>query len=458
MKQIIEDKIQVLTDLVSRAQLAGQLGMQYSGDRELYTILGYKENLQYSDYWLQYDRQDIAAAIVDKPAEATWRGSIAIEENSDAEETQLERAWLDICKELRIKSKLVSLDKLTCIGRYGVLFMGLSDAINKETLITEPKGKPKLLYIKVFSEGQATIDKFETNPTNSRYGLPLLYNLTIQNNSNGSSEIFRVHYSRVIHVVRNPLNDDVYGSSVLKKVFNRLMDLEKLTGGSAEMFWRGARPGYAGKLDEGYQLSADDEEELLKQLDEYEHNLRRILVNRGLSMESLTTQVSDPSSHVDIQIQMISAQTGIPKRILTGSERGELSSGQDSVQWKEIIQTRREEYAEHAILRPFIDRLMALGILPEAIEENYEIGWSDLFAVGDKERADIGRVRADALKQYASQPGAEYIIPPDAFFEFFLGLASNEIELINEMKEAAMLDESMEPEPEPEPEPTPTPE
>ena len=75
-------------------------------------------------------------------------------------------------------------------------------------------------------------------------------------------------------------------------------------------------------LTRAFPYLPNDEDALLKQLDEYEHNLRRIFINRGISMESMSPQVSDPSSHVDIQIQMISAQTGIPKRILTGSERG----------------------------------------------------------------------------------------------------------------------------------------
>lgn len=442
MEQEIINKIQVLTDLVARARLSGVLGAQYGGDRELYKVLGYKEELTYSDYWQQYSRQDIAAAIIDKPIDATWRGSISIEENTEAENTPLEKAWDDICNDLQIKAKLISLDKLTCIGRYGVLFMGLSDTVTKEQLLLPPKSGVKLNYIKVFSESQAEIYKLETDPFNPRYGQPVIYVLKFQEDENGTVNEFRVHYTRVIHIVRSSLNNDIYGTPVLQKVFNRLVDLEKLTGGSAEMFWRGARPGYAGKLDEGFSLSPNDEDALLKQLDEYEHNLRRIFINRGISMEPMSPQVSDPSSHVNIQIQMISAQTGIPKRILTGSERGELSSSQDTDQWKETIQSRREEYAEQVVLRPFIDKLIAYGVLPAPKEKNqYGIRWVDLYAIGDKERAEIGKIRSEALRQYASQPGAEFIVPPDAFLEYFLGLSGDEIALINTMKDDMMIEE-----------------
>ena len=60
--------------MTSRARLSGVLGTQYGGDRELYKVFGYKEELTYSDYWQQYSRQDIAT--IDKPIDATWRGHI----------------------------------------------------------------------------------------------------------------------------------------------------------------------------------------------------------------------------------------------------------------------------------------------------------------------------------------------------------------------------------------------
>ena len=125
------------------------------------------------------------------------------------------------------------------------------------------------------------------------------------------------------------LEDEVNGLPRLEAVFNRLLDLEKIVGGSAEMFWRGARPGFQGIVSEGYNMTDEDIDELQKQLDEYEHGLRRFLINRGVSLDALAQQVSDPRNHVDVQLQMISAITGIPRRILTGSERGELASTED---------------------------------------------------------------------------------------------------------------------------------
>jgi len=447
MKEIeakIDTKLQVLSALISRASLAMDMGVTHGGDRNLYETLGYKQELLWQDYYAQYARQDIAAAVIDKPIENAWRGGIDIIETSDADETPLEKAWKEIVTSMSLKSKFIRADKLTCIGQFGILLLGLSDISNNDVWNTPVTGKPTLLYVKVFGEGNVVIDQYESDPNNPRYGMPLIYKITIEIVPEKSTKEIRAHYTRVIHIIKDPLESEIYGTPQLKKVFNRLIDLEKLTGGSAEMFWKGARPGYAGKLDEGYQMSPAGEEELLNQINEYEHNLRRFLINKGISMEPLTPQVSDPTPHVDVQIQMISAETNIPKRILMGSERGELASSQDETVWKEYLQTRREEYIEPVILRPFIERLMQYGILPKETEK-YSIGWTDLFAKSDKEKAEVGKIRTDALKQYASEPMTQYVIPPQAFFEFFLGLDQDEIDLINTMKEEAMDEESLYP-------------
>ena len=231
------------------------------------------------------------------------------------------------------------------------------------------------------------------------------------------------------------------------------MDLEKLTGGSAEMFWRGARPGYQGRLDEGFTMTTEMLTDLQEQIDEYEHNLRRILINEGLDMKALATQVSDPTQHVDVQIQMISAITGIPKRILTGSERGELASTQDRESWSGLIQFRREEFVEPLIVRPFIDRCVQYGVLPVATDEGYTMVWDDPFALSSLEKAEVGRTRAAAMKEYASMPAAEAIIPPNAFLELFLGFSADQIELVNTLRAQMIAEEVRDFEPEPVEEP-----
>lgn len=444
-------KLQVLSALVSRAQLSASLGQQtYGGERDVYQALGYPNQIKFEDFASRYARQDIATAVIDRPVALTWEGDVAIQESKKKEETLLEKEWKQLCIDLELKSKFIRIDKISGIGCYGVLLLGLDDVTSPEGFASQVKvGKRKLLYVKPYSENSAKIESYEEDTKNPRYGKPLLYSIstnqqdgsTSQSNTM-SSQTIRVHYSRVIHIVDGLLENDVIGTPRLQSVFNRLIDLEKLVGGDAEMFWRGARPGYQGVVDSEYQMTNETKEDLKDQIAEYEHNLRRILINEGVKLEALTQAMADPINHVEIQIQMISAATGIPKRILTGTERGELSSNQDSTEWKAWVKGRRKDHAEVQIVRPFIERCILYGVLPKATSGNYTILWSDLFAMSEKERIEVGKNRTSALKEYVSTPMAESIVPPQAFFEFFLGLDEDQQFLISEMVNKEVFSES----------------
>jgi hypothetical protein len=255
------------------------------------------------------------------------------------------------------------------------------------------------------------------------------------------SSVVKVHYTRAIHILEDHLESEVFGIPKLQSVFNRLFDLEKLVGGDAEMFWRGARPGYQGNVNKDYSMTQRTKDDLKEQIDEYENGLRRILINEGIDLKELAQQIADPTGHVDMQLTMISAVTGIPKRILSGSERGELSSGQDANEWKTYVQSRREDHAEPNIIRPFTDRLIELKILPTPESGDYKVDWLDLFSISEKERVEIGKSRANAIREYTTNPMAEGLVPPSLFLEKCLGFSQAEIDLANKMIGAGIGEE-----------------
>lgn len=442
-KELTANQIQTLTSaIVARAEFAAKLGVQYGGSRDLYQALGYEIDPKYKEYMTKYLRQDIAKAIIDRPVIATWRGKLILVESDKSEDTAFEEAWEKLDRTLGIKSRLSRADRLTGIGQYGILLLGLDDVKNTEQFALPTTPKRKLLYLKAFGEGSAKIKEYVSDPKNTRFGMPLYYEIEVSDISNGSSAFVKIHYSRVIHIVDSPLESEIIGIPRLQAVFNRLFDLEKIVGGDGEMFWRGARPGYHGKINENFTMTPEQEEALQDQIDEFEHNLRRILINEGIDLASLAQQIADPSTHVDVQLQMISAVTGIPKRILTGSERGELSSAQDSSEWKDYVQARREDYAELTLVRPLVDRLIELGVLPTP-ENDYDVKWSDLYSQSEQAQVELGKGRASALREYTYNPISQAIIPPEAFFEFCLGLSGEQITLIRKMRDDLISTEAL---------------
>lgn len=440
-------KISVNSEIVARMALANLLGQSFGGDRDLYNALGYPKAVGYNDFVLRYKRQDIAKAVIKRPVETTWAGNIEVLEASESEDTAFETAFDKLQKDFKLKTVFSRLDRLTCLGRYGVLLMGFDDVKEKLDFMkpTNPRSISKLLYLKALSEGSAKIESYETNTKSERYGLPKFYEIILKTTiGNGTtSATIKVHYSRVIHVAWDLMEDDTEGTPVMESIFNRLMDIEKLVGGSSEMFWKGARPGYQGVIDKEYNLGSEEEKDLDNQVDEYEHGLRRIFTAQGIELKNLAPQVSDPTAHVAVQVQMICSITGIPQRVLLGSERGELASGQDANLWKTLIQDRRTEQVEPNIIRAFVDKMIEVGILPSPSSAGYTIMWSDLFAPSEKERAETGKTRAAAVQQFLQNPIAPELISVDAFVQFFLGLSKEQIELFHRMKDVSADEESL---------------
>lgn len=440
--QVNEENIKVFSELIARATLASQMGMQYGGNRDLFMALGYPTQITYNDYLGKYKRLDIAKAVIDRPVGATWRGNLELEETDEIEDTEFEKAWIKLRDDLNLKTIFSRVDKLSALGKYAVLLLGFGDTPDLQSYLNPVKANSKLLYVRPFGEENAKIQTYVTDSKSSRYGLPLIYDLVVKDELSGTNQAISVHYSRVLHIVQDNLESEVEGTPKLQSIYNRLMDLEKIVGGDGEMFWRGARPGYAGKTDKEYGAGTQTEDDLKEQINEYEHNLRRILVTEGVELKGLDQQIADPKSHVDIQLQMISAVTGIPKRILTGSERGELSSAQDSEEWRAFVQERREEHAEIQIVRPFVNKMTEYKVLPKPKTGTFKVVWPNAYDLNPKEKSEVGKNRAMALREYTTNLMAQAIMPPDAALEFLLALDPTEIEQIEKTMEEGLSVES----------------
>jgi hypothetical protein len=202
-----EDKKQPLTNkqlaafasqLVGRAQLAYQMGFQYDGDRDIYKALGYPVKLEYNDFLGKYTRHEIAKAVIKRPVNATWQGKLELVESDQPEDTIFEETWEKLNRKLKLKTVLSRLDKLTGIGRYGVLVLGLDDVSNTDGFLKPvKKGVRKLMYVKPFGEKSAKITRFVSDPQDERYGLPLEYTIEASDVTDGamttSTKFIKIH-------------------------------------------------------------------------------------------------------------------------------------------------------------------------------------------------------------------------------------------------------------------------
>lgn len=430
--------IRALSAIAVRASIAARLGKSFSDDRDVYEALGYPKQPTWKDYMARYKRQDVARAVIKLPVDASWRKIPIITESED-DETEFEKRWNDIVDARRIFHYLGRVDRLARVGTYSILLLGTDDSAGFEEELT---GARELLYMTPYSQENATIASYVEDTKNPRYGLPETYSITMKRAGIAQSSTRSVHWSRVIHVAEECLEDDVEGTPQLQAILNRLHDIERVSGGSAEMFWRGGFPGLALKKDPEATIGSQSLDDLEDEMEEYLHGLKRYLRLQGMDIQSLAPQVADPSNHVGMLLDLISVATRIPKRILMGSERGELASSMDEQNWLDVVDARRRDHCEPVVLRPFIDRLIRVGILPEP-RDGYTVNWPNLVAKGEKEQAEIGEIRSKTLKNYVDSMGGTDVVPPDVFLRSMMGYTDDEIDQIEAIIEDMRKNETV---------------
>ncbi len=169
-------------------------------------------------------------------------------------------------------------------------------------------------------------------------------------------------------------------------------------------------------------MGPEDEHTFKKDIEAFQYRLKDYIRVEGATIKELTGTTASPRDHFDVLIDLIAGTTGIPKRILTGSERGELASTQDQEAWRQRISRRQTTFAEQSMLRPLIDRLVLLRALPTPAQP-YTVVWENLLALSSEKQALVAKDIATALSQYAGQGMAETVVPVEEFRSTYLGIA-----------------------------------
>jgi len=398
---------------------------------------GYPAEIEIPQYKKMYDREGVGTRVTKVLPEESWSDSPEVYETEEAEKTEFEKAFEALQKERNVFHYLQRVDVLSGIGRFGILLLGINDGkqLNEAVEGIDPKTgnktgtkQYKLLYLMTYDESVVTVKTVETDVRSPRYGLPTTYSVVIQDyGGTGEMQTKEVHWTRIIHIADSREMSETYGTPRMKPVWNRLLDIRKILGGSGEMFWKGGFPGYSFETQPDSGDSQIDLEATKKQVEEYTNGLQRYMATNGMTIKALNPQVVDPTAHIDSQLRVIGLTLGIPYRILIGSEKAELASLQDTKTWNKRIKNRREKYVTPMIIRPFVDRMIIFGVLPEVAE--YQVHWPDLDTPSDKEKAEVSLTKTDAAAHYV-QGSVDQLIPPKEFFMTFLGMSSDEADAI----------------------------
>lgn len=406
-KASAQQQLAVLSNLMGRFRLAGKAGMQFGGRRDIFTVAGYLKDgeVTFDHYWGLYKRGDIAGRIVDMPAKTTWRLPPEVIEEDQDNGTKFTEAFTEMAKRLKLWSRLMRADQLAGVGRYAVIFIGARDGMDETQLknpLTRLSRPEDILFLQAYHEANAEIQTWETNPSNERFGQPLLYKLRTTSDANaktfGRSASLVVHWTRVLHVAENLLEDEVYGQPRLERCLNRLFDLDKISASVGEAYWQHVVRILQAKIDPDAEIGDEDLKALDGKLAEMVHDLRRQFWGQGVELSWLGTDVPPVKDIGDFYFSLIAGASGIPKRILFGSEMGELASTTDQQTYFGLISERQEQFAEPNLLRAFIDRMLLLKVLPEPTTKDYKVNWPALFEESDDTQASANLKRAQTAQ------------------------------------------------------------
>ena len=415
--------------IVLRGELAELFGQQYGGDRDISEVLGYDTEITANQFRARYRRDDIARRIVELPPEDTWKYRPIISDGDHDEPSDFERDIETLEKDHRLFHYYKRADIASGIGEYGLLFIGFSDGQDLSTpvndgVLSEPDD---IAYMTPFSQDLIedwTLGKEtdEIDETDRMYNRPVEYRIDFSDIDGDPSDedLKDVHHSRVIHIAEDLVESDLKGTPRLRPIWDRLTDRQKVVGASAEMFYTGADRKFHFNIDS--ENAADIPDDQLENLDEevqkLVHDMQHYIKTFNTDLEVLSGEEIDPSGVHDVLMKSISAATGIPKRILEGSERGELASSQDRANWFGTIHTRQNTFAEHAIVRPIVDKFIEYGIVSPPEEDTYDVKWENLFELNELEQAEAMNTRAQALERVAPGGNTDLIASTEQLLDF----------------------------------------
>jgi hypothetical protein len=396
-------------------------------NRDYYGQFGYPQAITKQHYQQLYDRNALASRVVRLFPMECWQTSPLVCDKDSPSESSFEGEFKDLCQAHSFWEVLERADILSGIGAYGIILFGLDDNASLDQPVTgymEGDCKHNLLYLRAFPHSMVEISSFCTDRSSPRYGNPEMYRIQqrpmadFEIEATGEFSTINIHWTRILHLADNRETSEIFGVPRLQLVYNILLDVEKVLGCSGEMFYKGTYPGYAIETANTGLPVQLNQEEVARKMAEFQNGYQRWIGLQNAHITALPSMYSESSGLIDQYITMIAIAKAVPDRILKGSERGELASGQDAVLWSARVQGRRTGYCIPRIIRPFCNRIIKYGCCSSPYNNDYSIEWVGSDTQDPNAAAEHATKIITLLQTYASNDLSKYISPRDFLIKY----------------------------------------
>lgn len=397
-----------------REELAGLYGSLDAKRPTAWLQFGWKTDLQFDDYLRAYERGGPGHGAVHRILDKCWQELPRIKEPAADEETPWEKGLAEMLDEIDAWQKFIDLDRRNMVGCYAALIYRVAD--NKK--LNEPLGQGTRLVdlIPVFQD-QIKVTAWHSDLSDSdTYGQPKMFQYQRRRINSGVDtqgqpiEWADVHPSRVQMLAEGSVGDFLDGVPLLKAGFNHLVDLEKISGGSAEGYLKNSARTLVLKFDatgtpaamaatpgEPNPVGQSVKDAIEQKTRDLNRNIDSSIVMQGGDATTLQTTMADPQPSFEVAANLFAASVQIPFTILFGQQTGRLASDEDKADMVARCKSRQRNLLTPAI-RVFIKRMQAAGLVAPG---KFEIEWPPLDAPGDTEKLDsAGKMTEINLKAF----------------------------------------------------------
>ena len=366
---------------------------------------GYAVNPTFADMLQAYERHPAAHGAVHRLLDKCWQELPRIKSPASDEETPWEKRVNAILRSTQAWAKIRDLDRRNMVGRYAAIIYRVADG----KALREPLERAsRLVDLVPLYEDQLQVTQWDSDTTSSTYGQPLMCQyksrrLQTGDNQGQPIEWADVHPSRVQILAEGSVGDMFDGVPMLRAGFNSLVDLEKISGGSAESYLKNSARTLVFQYDRDTAVQAIGENgETTSVRQAHEEQARALnrnqdasIVMQGGTAQTLQTTTHDPKPSFEVAANLFAASVRIPFTILFGQQTGRLASDEDKSDFAARASSRQANELT-PMLEQFIRRMQSAGIIEPG---EFEIEWPDVAAPSEREKVELLKSYTTAMRE-----------------------------------------------------------
>lgn len=420
--------VNALADAIGRQRMLYAYGQNGNTKRtKLWEEFGYPQNVGFDQYYRAYERNAVANAAVHKLLDSCWTDNPTIVDGDEKDESKETSPWESNVTKLmqRHWPKIKDADRRNLVGRYSAILLQLKDGKEWSEPVDEVAvrrlGDKALVKLIPAWETQIKPGNYDTDTMSDTYGQPVSYNFNEQpvgdDGAYGPVRSVQVHPSRVIILCEGSEDENMLsGVPLLRAGFNKLLDLEKTSGGSAEGFLKNASRQlgiqFDDKTDMGFIAEqakkagySDLGEAMNDKISKLNRGTDSALVTQSGTTSVLSVAAADPTPTWTVTANEFSATIQCPFTILFGQQTGRLASDEDKTEWAKRCNGRRWGFMSDVVKR-VIERFWTIGMIDPPKSGEITLAWSDLLAPSEKEKIanmrEMGQLARDTQQAFGT--------------------------------------------------------